>query len=74
MVKFTYYATDYYYHKMAIRESMKDHHTLAGFGNENDDDNNNNGSRTAWPESYKHVNMPVKAYRDWMDIVRYNIL
>lgn len=75
MGKFTYYDTDYHYQEIAKRESMKGHHTLAGFANEHDDDdNNNNGNRTVGPESYKHVNMPVKAYSDWMDIVRYNIL
>lgn len=71
MGKFTYYDTDYYYHKMAIRESMKGHHRLAGSANEDDDGSN---GRIIGPESYKHVNMPVKAYNDWMDIVRYNIL
>lgn len=75
MGKFTDYDTDYHYHEKAKRESMKGH-IIAGFANEHDDDddNNNNGSRTVGPESYKHVNMPVKAYSDWMDVVRYNIL
>jgi hypothetical protein len=71
MGKFTPYNTDYEDRTMGRREMMKGSES-SGFVEASGDDSYTDGIIRS--ESYRHVNMPVKAYAEWMDIVRYNSL